>query len=167
MPSGSEETAAAGRRDGAEPPQRTPAAARASADRRRGRATRSSSDPATPRTMLGSHAASHGGSMRPLRQRLTEPQQDVVDEDDAMPIDEAGELAVAAVGRAERQADQAEDQARRPESRTSCGSRTAGCAGTALRARISVGARAQLGDRHLAVALRRPAARETRLRARD
>ena len=46
-------------------------------------------------------------------ERLAEPEQHVVDEDDADADDEARQLAVAAVGGAERQADQAEHQARK------------------------------------------------------
>ena len=62
--------------------------------------------------MFGIHAASHGGMMCPRTSGLTEPEQDVVDEDHAEAEHEAGELAVAPVAGAEREADQAEHQAR-------------------------------------------------------
>ena len=61
--------------------------------------------------MFGIQAASHGGDEAALGQRGTQLQQHVVDEDDADADHEAGELAVAAVGHAQRQADQPEDQA--------------------------------------------------------
>ncbi len=70
-----------------------------------------SSTPSAPRTMFGSQTASHGGRCGPWPSPGP-PEHDVVDEDDADADDEAGQLAVAAVGGAERQADQAEHQAR-------------------------------------------------------
>ena len=108
--------------------RRGSARSRRSADRRRGRATGTAARPRPPSTMFGSQAASHGGTMWPAHERLAEPEQHVVDEDDAdadrrsWPACRRGGCWRRAPGRSGRR------RGTRTGSRTSSGSRTARCA---------------------------------------
>ena len=110
--------------------------------------------------MFGSQTASHGATQMSLGQRRSEVQRDVVGEDHAEAEDEAAKLAVAAVGRAEREADHAEDEAGHrdrelPVDRHDLVVRRLAVPSISRRARL------QFGDRHLGIALRAARRAET------
>ena len=99
-----------------------------------------------------------------FRQGLAEPQQDVVDEHDRHADNEARQLAVAPVGGAKRQADQAEHEACRGYRELLVNLEELIVRKLPLRADL-VRLGAQFGNRHFAVALRRAALGEHHIRA--
>ena len=99
-----------------------------------------------------------------LRERLPKPQQDVIDEHDRDADDEARQLAIAAVGRAKRQADQAEHEARGGNRELLVNLEELIVRELSLFAYL-LGTGPQFGDRHFTVALGRAALRKHRVRA--
>ena len=89
-------------------------------------------------------------------QRLRVPEEEVVDVDDQDALDEAGELAVAAVGEAERHAQHREDEAGEGNRELLLNLHHRVVRGDPLLLQLH-DERPQLGDRHFAVALGRAA----------